>query len=267
MNFFYIILFVIATWSNASKAIVLFDETIDKNSETVRISSYFDFEPIGFMDDGEYKSVFSTLVTTVNQNANLVNYEIDDQSKLENDVFIGCYSETEKFRGYDKIYPAVFTSPISIITRKGAKIQNIKELEKLRGGYDKTEPFSDYVSGEIKKYNPKEYEGYYNMFEALFNDEIDFAFSNYYYGVAQIAKIGIQKDVIISKQALWDVPVFICIYQQSKQHQKLLEFYQKYLREEKTKQTIKENLIKIINDIKIRYKGVSAPNFMREENK
>ncbi len=259
-------------WINNSFAVVLFNKSFDEQRARIFASSFYDFEPIAYIEDGKLSTAFDPFLELANDEANLelvksVGPSVEENIKLveaRRGLFIGCLPRTTIFEDLKIIYPAVLTSPVKIISLPDASISKISELKDLKAGIYKKEIFPDYVKDDMQDYNISFYDSYYQMIEALFNQEIDFVFSNHYYGIVELAKIGISNEVVISKESIWKFPLFMCVSTYSKEHEKIVAFYERILKEENIEKMIKDNLIKTINDIKTKYSGVSAPDFIKE---
>ncbi|MFI3241825.1 MAG: transporter substrate-binding domain-containing protein [Alphaproteobacteria bacterium] len=268
--FFTFFIFVATTAS----AMVILDNTTLKAGPRIKINAigYYDFPPIGFLEGKEYKTVISPLIEAI-ENINAFNTDYtaypDHSKNIEAmnkaDFFIGCYPKTYDYRNMYIVYPAIFTMPISIMTLPDKKISKISDLKTLKAGFSNNEPFPDFIKDNIKDYKAKEFNNYTEMFKALFAGEIDFIFSNYYYGLVQIAEHGLGNEISFSKKGIWDSPLFICLNKESHRSRRLLNAFNMFLEDEEIKEKIKQNLIDTINEIKIKNRGVSAPAFIERD--
>ena len=60
------------------------------------------------------------------------------------------------------------------------------------------------------------------MFKKLYNKEIDYIIASYYLGVIKASKLGLRSKLSFSKQAIWNMPLFIGVSKASKYHDSLM---------------------------------------------
>lgn len=272
-NFIAVLLLVFCAVGSA-KAIVIFDEYVNQNKEEIFVTGFYNYPPIGWFEGKKYETIFNPLLNIVSQRANLEFKPLIKKSYADNlkslerkqsDIILGCFKDTKIYNNLEPVVPAVFVSPISIITLPKTKIAQITQLKNLKAGVSKDEYFSDFIKKQIKTHNAQEFDNYEQMLKALFNKEIDYIFSNYYFGTIEVSNLGLSNLVVFSKQSLWNMPVFICINKDSPKYQKLFDFFSTYSKSADVEQETKELLIKTINDIKLKNRGVTVPSYIVEQ--
>lgn len=127
------------------------------------------------------------------------------------DVLLGAYYDTRLYDGIELIYPSLLNNPLVLVTMPGnsSKIKSRDDLKNLKGAIDSREYLSDYVTNELKKYNIQKFDNSEKLYEQLFVGNVDYILTSRYYGALEQAKLGIRDMVSMSKNALWDMPLFI----------------------------------------------------------
>ena len=185
----------------------------------------------------------------------------------EIDVILGAYYETNKYNGIKLIYPALLTNPLVLVTMPGNSLQikTKSDLKKLKGAIDSREYFSDFVVNELQEYNLQSFDDSEKLYEQLFVGNIDYILTSRYYGALEQAKLGIRKLVVMSKNALWDMPLFIGTSALTPKGKKIAKTIQDYLKTDKDsiQKQIEQALINQIYEADQKAIGLVPPAFVK----
>lgn len=216
-----IVVFCMACISQ-SQALVKTRKNILNSGHRLWVTSFISYPPFGTIS--KYKdsidTVFQPVVDVFNdESTNEMSYFTSDtyeelvfgviSGKI--DVLLGAYYDTREYDGIELIYPSLLNNPLVLVTMPNTSL-NIKsksDLIPLKGAIDSREYLSGHVKKELKKYNIKSFDNSEKLYEQLFVGNVDYILTSRYYGAIEQAKLGIRNMVIMSKNALWDMPMFI----------------------------------------------------------
>ena len=165
------------------------------------------------------------------------------------------------------VFPAAVNNPIVAIMLPG-RIHEVKsraDLKKLRGAMSTHEHLSDFVAQELKQYNVKKFEKSLDMYERLFAGQIDYIIGSRYFSMIEAMKLGIYNKVSFSKQAIWNMPLFIGISKTSFHKKFLSRTFAALMEDPRTTKRIEQILIDTIKKIEKETEGVVPPTFSSDK--
>lgn len=276
-------LLMVFSVQNAS-AVVDFNQQKDKRG--VVATGFTDFPPFGetFYKETRHGTevdyydnlIFSTFIDEFLQNLNMtVQYQYQDKNYADSvrqvragniDIIMGMYYGTKLYDGLDYIIPAVFNNPVTVIMLPSRinEIKSTSDLQKLKGGILEREHLSDYVVVEMKNYNLKKVKEPYELFRMLFSGEIDYIFASYYTGVIESSRLGLRNKVSFSKQAIWDMPVFIGVSKVSQHRNFLVNRLTKYIDDKANLDRLKQKINEKVQRQEAEGLQVVPPVFVKE---
>lgn len=183
------------------------------------------------------------------------------------DIFLGDYYEDRNLKKVSYIYPAVLNNPIHVITlpHKSATIKTTADLKNLKGVYLATEHFSPYMLNNFKQYNIQKAENVLEAYEKLFIGEIDFIIGSYYYNYVQACLLGLKNDIIFSKEALWNMPLFFAVSKATFQEERIKQALSKIVFEPEFKSLVENSLREKVRAYEIKGQSVVPPSFVRKQ--
>ena len=221
IKIFFLVALVFAFSSDAS-ALVKVRKKVLSSDKKMWITSFIDYPPFGQVS--KYKdsidTVFQPFIDIFNEKStNKMEYYVSgtydelvfDVVEGRVDVLLGAYYDTRLYDGIKLVYPAILNNPLVLITMPDSSL-NIKsknDLKKLKGAVDSREYFAGYVEKELKEYNITKFDNSEKLYEQLFIGNVDYIITSKYYGAIEQAKLGIRDLVVMSKNTLWDMPLFI----------------------------------------------------------
>lgn len=279
-KFILLISVIILSFINSSYAQM---KTDDSNlqyirSKEMRITGFRHYPPFGWIEEGGYKSFMTDFFKEYHKkynfhagfypSKNYVNDVIDVRSgKL--DVIWGMYNQTTIYNGIEYIFPSFANNPIHIITlpENTSRIKTISDARKLKGAIYAEEPLSDYIESYLKKLNIQRVENPYELFRLLFTKEIDYIIGGKYFYMIESAKLGLSKQIRFSKNAVWDMPMFVGVSKPYRHRALVVKSLKDILGDAKTKEKINNSLIQMLDNIEKQYSGVVPPTFEKTEKK
>ncbi len=240
MKNIWLMIFSLLFLTQNAQAVV--DFTPDKNKTTIKYTSFMDYPPFGVytirdlgygLSRDEYASIFSNLINDFFQDSSMKSefvgsLEYTDlvrQVRAGNiDIIFGIYYGTKIYDGLDYVMPAIVDNPVTIIMlpERVSEVKQLADLKKLKGAKFSDDRFSDYVSGELEQFNLLSESDANEIFKKLYNKEIDYIIASYYLGVIKASKLGLRSKLSFSKQAIWNMPLFIGVSKASKYHDSLM---------------------------------------------
>jgi len=218
----YIILSLIMCYQ--ANALVKAKKSVLSSNTRIKATSFINYPPFGSKGElgWDIKTAFQPFVDTFHkQTSNEMEYHSSENYKEsifkvvngEIDVLLGAYYDTPLYNGLQLIYPAIMNNPLVLVTMPNSsnRINSKEDLKKLKGAIDSREYLSGYVTNELKQYNIQKFDDSYKLYEQLFVGNVDYILTSRYYGALEQAKLGIRDMVIMSKNALWDMPLFIAV--------------------------------------------------------
>ena len=257
---FLIALFGVCMCQQNAWAVV--DFTPDKNKTTIRYTSFMDYPPFGVYTirelgygqrRDEYSSIFVNLIDDFFKDSSMrsefvgnTNYSdlVRQVRAGDVDVIFGIYYGTKIYDGLDYVMPALIDNPVTIIMLpdRVGEVKKLDDLQKLKGAKFNDDRFSDYVARETQKFNLQTESDPTEMFKKLYTREIDYILASYYLGVIKASKLGLRGKLSFSKQAIWNMPLFVGVSKASKYHDSLMRSLIVYIEK-------KENRDKFAKDL------------------
>lgn len=184
-------------------------------------------------------------------------------------IFFGAYSGTHMFDGLSLVYPAVISNPLHIITTAEThdKIHHTDDLKLFHGVVSTSEYFSDFAWRKINELNVEKVNSTYEAYEKLFTGEATYMIGSIYYNRIQAFRLGLSDYLIYSQKPLFKMPVFIAFSSLTPK----LSLYLKTFKEISLKPSfahhIKEEILRIIEEERVKNIGVVPPSFSLSASK
>ncbi len=93
------------------------------------------------------------------------------------------------------------------------------------------------------KLNIEKVDNSYDLFKKLFDKEIDYIIGGRYFYMIEASKLGLQNKISFSKQALWDMPLFIGISKTYRDRAYINQTLSKKLRNPKNSEKINTKIV------------------------
>lgn len=290
-KFFKIIMLTLLTVTAAGsvsaqvKNITVNTEAVDK----IKVVGFLDYPPVGYIEripypntenayHDEYRTVFEEIM---NEFAKTTGKKIEYiyETKLpydelirrvrggRYDLVLGVYHETKLYDGLDIVFPSLINNPISIIMlpQNAGKIKSLSQLKNMKGAISTREHLSDYVSEQLKNYNPEYIDEPEQMFEKLYTGEIDYVFASYFFGIVETAKLGLRDKLSFSKQVIWNMPLFFGISKMSPSRNYLIGKLTSYSEKPENKVKLENKLKDMIMQFELQNRGVIPPAYSLKE--
>ena len=279
----FMMLALLLLWAVAGFAFVRYEDKHPKKVREVKITGFLDYAPFGYTERpnellyGRFSTVFQPMLDTLKEENNLkIVYDLskrDFPAQVQEvrqgniDLVLGAYHETELFRGLELIYPAALINPITIfmLPNRSSEVKSIDDLKKLKGVRTSKETYSDFVENQLKNYNIEVVDNSYDLFERLFTQKADYIVISHYYGLIEASKLGLRKQISVAKQTWWQIPMFIGVSKLSRERKMLSQKLTRYLEKPENQETIKQNLIRLIDEAEINAQGIVPPTFGLEK--
>lgn len=257
--------------------------TEEKSQSRINLvySSFSDYAPIAYFHKpkknlGHLQTIFSEALEKLATQSywNLFDQNFDSFEsaqkafeKGEIDLFLGNYYDDNERRYADYIYPAVLNNPIHVIIlpRNQEKIKTTEDLKNLKGVYVATEHFSGYMLNNFKLYNISPVASALEAYEKLFTGKIDYIIGSYYYNYVQASLLGLKNEVVFSKAALWNMPLFLLVSKASKYNERFKRTLSKYVMNPAFKAMVEKSLRDKVREFEIIGQSVVPPSFVREQ--
>lgn len=252
-------------------------QILSKNT-AVTFTSFLDYPPFSSNGErpGEFITIFQPFFDGFSEahdfRSHYDNYGTYDDLILktvrgEIDIILGAYFESERYNGIDIIFPALIVNPVSLVTMpdNGLQIKSKADLKNLKGAIDSREHFSDYVKNDFENYNIESFDTSEKLYEQLFIGNVDYILTSRYYGAIEQAKLGIRNMVRMSKNSLWDMPLFVGTSAIKPRGKKIAKMIRDYLSVNKTaiKQKVEKALIEEIRKADEAAIGVVPPAYVK----
>jgi len=265
-----------------AQAFVRYTEKLQTKLRDVKITGFIDYAPFGAVEHpgedliGRFHSIWQPMISQIQKENNLkISYDLKQKryddlvQKVRSgkiDVILGAYHETELYRGLEFIFPSIITNPITVfmLPNRINEVKSTEDLKKLKGVRLQREVFSDFVEQQLQEYNIEKVDTSYALFEKLFTKQADYILISQYAGLIEAYKLGLREQISISKQALWNIPLFIGISKVSPHRKLLAQKLTHYAKEQKNQEALKDLLIKTITDFGKEHDGVVPPTFVTD---
>lgn len=242
------------------------------STSILRTIGFMDYYPLGRTTSGHYEGLFDEFLKDFRTFANFTAETFRDDDYIETirrgakgraDIILGMYSDTAIYADLKFIYPAAIDNPVHLVmlpSRIG-EIKNISDLRKMKGAVDSREHWSDFVRDQMENFNLEKIDNSYDLYGKLMRGEIDYIFTTYWFGMAEMLKLGIQNLVSVSKKSIWSMPVFIGISKISFEREYLSHNLTQWLSRQEVRDKIKERAISILRQIEEENKGTVPPSY------
>ena len=277
-NLWKIILFVITFILPCTQAAsqVQFGVPKKMSNSILRISSFYDYYPLGSTASGRYEGLLDTFLkdfqTFANFSAEMYrgqDYEetIRTGAKGRADIILGMYSDTSIYGDLKFIYPAAIDNPVHLVMlpSKIGEIKKISDLKNMKGAIDSREHWSDFVKDQMQNFNLEEIDNSYDLYGKLLKGEIDYIFTTYWFGSIEMMKLGVRDLVTISKKSIWTMPVFIGISKISMERDYLSHNLTQWLSRPEIREKIKNRAIEILQKVEEETRGTVPPSYILEQ--
>lgn len=260
----------------------LVTDKVNTNKTFVTITSFPDYFPISHIvkQDGYdvLETIFNRSLKVLEKSDNFelsfvaqrdYNKAISEVRRGKTDVILGMYYATKIYSGLDYIFPAVLNNPVHVVMlpETEAQVSKVEDLQKLRGVYNRQEHFSDYVIKNFQDLGVAAVEDATEGYRKLFSGEVDYLVGSYYYNYVTVCELGLKGYVTFSKQALWNMPMFIGVSKSSKNHKKVGMSLKKIVTDKEFVQQINESLRDIIAQTEIDTQGIVPPDFVKKDSR
>ena len=189
---------------------------------------------------------------------------LNDVIEGKRDILFGAYHDTKMYKGLEYVMPALISNSIMVIMlpERIDNVKSVNDLAKLKGAIGSNEKLTDYVAREIKKLNVTEMDNQHQMFEKLFNEEIDYILSGHYTGMMMTAELGLREYVAFSKTALWTMPMFLGVSKYSQRGPNILKALRKASEKSGAKERVKKDFDDMIRQMESRHAGKVPPEYV-----
>lgn len=242
------------------------------SSSILRTASFPDYYPLGRTTSGHYEGLFDEFLLDFRTFANFTAELFRDDDYVETirrgakgraDIILGMYSDTSIYGDLKFIYPAAIDNPVHLVmlpSRIG-EIKKISDLKNMKGAIDSREYWSDFVRDQMENFNLEKVDNSYDLYGKLMRGEIDYIFTTYWFGMAEMMKLGVQNLVTVSKKSIWNMPIFIGISKISVEREYLSHNLTQWLSKPEVRNKIKQRAIDILHQIEEENKGTVPPSY------
>lgn len=281
MKKFWLTILLILTWFLQTASAQYMVDTSNKNGikRHISVTSFPDYFPFSELTDSPkgLNTIFNDGLKLFEQEGN---YEVEyrrfekhseaiqsvRQGKTE--ILLGAYYSTHQYSGLDFIFPAALNNPIHVFMLPANidKVKTVEDLKNLKGVYINSEYFSDYMIKNFKNFKIAPIQTPLEAYEKLFVGDIDFVIGSYYFNYAYTLKTGLKDYVAFSKNALWNMPLFISISKASPIFKQLKTTLTKFINTEDFKKSISQSLEQAIHHTEEESRGIVPPKFVRSQS-
>lgn len=277
----FIMLTIFLGMTDSVYAVVNFNKT-DKNL-VLTYTSFMDYPPFGDYHvkkerwggiTEKYDTVFSSFAAKFfnSLDVHFKTLKDKDYSNLvrrvragEADVIFGTYYNTKQYDGLDFVMPAIIDNPVVLIMLPSNvnKVKSLTDLQKLKGAILAKDKFNDFVKSELEKYNISTEKESLEVFRKLFVGEIDYIFVTYYFGVIEASKLGLRNRLSISKQAIWNMPMFIGVAKTSPHHKSIMQSLINFSEKTENKKILTDALADKVREYEQKSLRITPPIFSK----
>lgn len=176
----------------------------------------------------------------------------------------GVYFKEIPYSHNQYVYPAFFDNNVHVIfsTQNKPNIENKEQLKQYKGVCAATDKIAENVKREMNELGVKEVENLAKAFETLLTGEADYILASYYPSLLEAYKLGIKNYIVISKNPLWKMPLFIRVTPQIKRH-KYMENFERYLRSSEYKNKRDKAFDELVEIYKENTRGIVPPTYIK----
>lgn len=243
---------------------------------SLHATSFTDYAPFGYAVPfrNYIVGIYSPLIDQFAKERNLsIVYTMDGTYKKrvfdvisgKVPLLLGAYYDTKLYEGLTLLYPSLISNPLVLVTMSGKplSIKTKEDLKTLKGGMESKEYLADYVKKDLEQYNISKFESPEKLYEQLAVGNIDYVITSRYYGTIELAKLGLYDHVKISKNALWDMPMFLAVSQTSPYSKSLIKLLQKYNSKPGNREMLQEYVDKEVQKAIDENRGVVPPAYIK----
>lgn len=182
-------------------------------------------------------------------------------------LFIGAYTDTQRYKGLQMIFPASISNPIHLITLPDTqeKIKTLEDLKSLHGVASKTEYFSDFVNRKLAELNVQYTDNPFEAYRMVITGEADYMIGSMYYNRMMLCRYGLNDFLVYSKNPLFKIPVFIAISKVTPRLSQYLNAFREELSKPEYAHAVKQEIIRMVNEEIERYDGTVPPSFAKHD--
>jgi ABC-type amino acid transport substrate-binding protein len=268
--------------AHASKAQQMVTAVPDGREKLITVTSFPDYFPFAEIQnpasrDMQLVTVFdSALKLLSKQRAYAVsNTAYGDYQEAVNavrqgqtDIILGIYTMSKLYSGLEYIYPAALNNPIHVVLRRGegTRVKSEADLKNLKGVYVRSEYFSDYMLKNFDSYNLSSLASPDEAYEQLLTGKIDYIIGSYYFNYAYAVRHGLQAYLDFSKQALWNMPLFIGVSKAGGSYRTLVNALNRLMTDSEFTSVLSQSLKQAIQQTEAESVGVVPPKYVRSES-
>lgn len=224
------------------------------------VTPFYDYFPLSGKEICGQGGIFDDLVkdlvtlTTFKSNMYCVDsYEdsIRNGAKGKGDIALGVYSDTSLYEEWKIIYPAAIDNPVHLvmIPSRISEVKSIDDLKNLKGAIDTRDHFNDFVTDQLQNFNLEKLDNSEEIYRKLISGEIDYVFVTYWYGMAEVLKLGVQEMVSFSKKSIWNMPLFLGISKMSPGREFFSHHLTEWMKDDAVREKIKQRALDILQQL------------------
>lgn len=269
---------LLAASASIAYAQVEFNKDRNRDIKQLKITGFMNYPPLGYVRDRFYpdtfESVFRPVIKEYGDEANffldyIVNYPYETLIRMvrggQIDVILGVYHETEKYKGLDYVYPALINNPVMVVMLPSRinEVKGINDLKGLKGAINSQEHLTDYVEKQMQDFKVEKVDNSYDLYKKLFNKEVDYVFATQYFAKIEIAKLGLRNTVSFSKDAIWNMPLFIGVSKASVYRRQIINGLSRESAKPETREMVRKALADYISNVEQASLGIVPPDFSK----
>ena len=125
------------------------------------------------------------------------------------------------------------------------------------------EYLSDFAEREIKNFDIIKADTSYELYKKLYNKEVDYVLASEYNARIELAKLGLRNKLSFSKNAIWNIPMFIGISKASAYRAQIKNGLRVLANMPETRAAVKKALADYVGKVEQENVGVVAPDFTK----
>ncbi len=167
------------------------------------------------------------------------------------DIALGIYSDTSLYEEWKIIYPAVIDNPVHLVMvpSRISEVKSIDDLKNLKGAIDSRDHFNDFVTDQLQNFNLEKLDNSEEIYRKLISGEIDYVFVTYWYGMAEVLKLGVQEMVSFSKKSIWNMPLFLGVSKMSQNRRFFSHQLTEWMKDDAKREKFKQRIIEALQQL------------------